>query len=142
MKRFSVCLGMVAVVLLGSRTIFGEIAPVTIESLTEQAQDTDNNSLYDSLAAEIVLDVKESMLFTLEGSLFSGDMLIAKAYKSSSLDNGINTVVLDFEGKQISQSQYDGPYRTSIIVYDQHRQQAAETAIDTLSYRHDEFENQ
>ena len=142
MKRLFICLGAIVGVLFSVQTIFGQTASVSIESLTEQARDTDNDGLYDSLAAEIVLDVKESMLFTLEGSLFAGDTLIAKAYESSSLDNGINTVVLDFEGKQISQSQYDGPYHLSVIVYDQHRQQAAETTKDTLSYRHDEFENQ
>lgn len=142
MKRLSAVWGMIFVVLLGSQTTFGEIASISIGSLTEQAKDTDNNGLYDFLAAEAVLDVKEPMLFTLEGSLFSGDTLIVKAYKSSSLDAGINTVVLDFDGRQISQSQHDGPYRISVIVYDQHRQQAGGTAMDTLSYRHDEFENQ
>ena len=143
MKKYSVSLGIIIILLSFVSTIFGEIlSPANLELLTEQARDTDNDGLYNSLTAEILLDVREEMFFTFEGSLYADAELIAKVYKSVSLGSGMNTVDLAFEGKRIHQSEFDGPYTLSVVVYDQHRNQTGEMFIETLSYRYSEFESQ
>ena len=143
MKKYSVSLGIIIILLSFVSTIFGEIlSPANLELLTEQARDTDNDGLYNSLTAEILLDVREEMFFTFEGSLYADAELIAKVYKSVSLGSGMNTVDLAFEGKRIHQSEFDGPYTLSVVVYDQHRNQTGGMFTETLSYRYSEFESQ
>ena len=143
MKRCAISLGIIITFLSFAPAIFGEISsPANLTSLTEQARDTDNDGLYNSLTAEIFLDVREEMFFTFEGSLYADAKLIAKVYRSVSLGNGMNTVALAFEGKKIQQSEFDGPYTLSVVVYDQHRTQTGEMFIETLSYGYREFESQ
>jgi hypothetical protein len=113
----------------------------TIISSTDYGKDTDNNVLYDSLIVEASIDVKEAMIFTIEGSLYSGEDLIVRTYKSDFLNEGINKVEINFEGKRIRESNLDGPYTLVVVLYDKHRGQVSKMTFETSFYSYKDFEN-
>jgi len=111
----------------------------TIQSLTDYGEDTDGDGLYEYLIAEISVSVESSMIFTIEGGLYSGEDLIMKVYNSTYLNRGINVVKFSFDGKRIRESRFDGPYTVIIILYDKQRHRIDEKGFGTSPYQHNEF---
>jgi hypothetical protein len=70
-----------------------------IVSLTDYGKDNNGNGLNEYLVAEVSINVNTPMIFTIEASLYSGDNLIIRKYKSDHLNKGTNKLKVNFEGK-------------------------------------------
>jgi len=128
-------------VFLSAGVLYAQIEKsAIIESLTEYAKDENGNGLKESLVAEISINVNIPMIFTIETSLYSGDNLIIRKYKSNHLNKGINKVEVNFGGKRIRESQIDGPYTLEVRIYDKQRRQVSRATFETSFYGYNEFE--
>jgi hypothetical protein len=86
---------------------------------SDHGVDTDvpPDSYYNTLVVDVSIDVNESGLFAVSGSLLDPGMnVIATASDTSYLGLGMNAVSLDFCGASIYLSGYDGPYTVGLML--------------------------
>lgn len=86
---------------------------------TDYGVDTNGNLLFDYLRVEVSVEVGVSDLYPVVGELYSPDGLtyLASAWNTLAGPPGPNVVVLDFPGRTIYESGFDGSYQVSLYLY-------------------------
>jgi len=82
----------------------------------DRGEDYDGDGLFDVLAVDAEVEVREANWFDFSGSLMSedGSLWIAADYQQAYLDVGVQTLTLRFVGGAIRASGVDGPYRVDM----------------------------
>ena len=129
-----------------STNLLAAIAPdgLTLTDIyNEEALDEDGNSLYESLAFDIGLDLDEASAYAISAELYAGDQLVTQAGDFFDLEAGSQTVRLLFDGQSIRDSGLDGPYTvTNLYLTPLDVGILASSAVDVLQtgpYQHNQF---
>ena len=122
-------------------------------SISGYGIDTDDNSQYNYLVAEIGINVSRAGNYTLLGSLRCGDTYITsgrgdmlESFYSAlpntllCLDAGIHTIKLYFNGKDVYDSKISGNYSFDLILYDEDGTFIDRKTFNTPFYNHTEFQ--
>ena len=122
-------------------------------SISGYGIDTDDNSRYNYLVAEIGINVSKAGNYTLLGSLRSGNTYITSGRGGMSeflysalpntllcLDAGIHTIKFYFSGKDIYESKISGNYSFDLILYEGDGTFIDRKTFNTQSYDYTEFQ--
>jgi len=104
--------------------------------------DTNGNGLFDYLAVNVELEITTSGEYTIEGWLYDGDgNPIEIASITEHLNEGLQTVTLNFNGISIYQNQVNGPYYVKYLTLrGSGIMDFVEDAYTTSSYEFTKFE--
>ncbi|RLF43172.1 MAG: hypothetical protein DRN29_10480, partial [Thermoplasmata archaeon] len=78
--------------------------------------DEDGDGLYDYLILEAEINVSESGYYEIFGNLYRNGTFIDEARNFTYLDEGVNSVQLEFDGVTIYTSNLDGPYIVNLSI--------------------------
>lgn len=108
----------------------------------DRGEDVDGDGLFDVLAVDAEVDVREANTFDFSGQLMSEDgaVWIAYAYEQAYLEVGVHTLTLRFSGPEIRRSGIDGPYRVDMNLVVAMRD--PQTTYTTGSYAHTDFDEE
>ncbi|HII98680.1 MAG TPA: PQQ-binding-like beta-propeller repeat protein [Methanoregula sp.] len=86
---------------------------------TDTARDTNGNTLYDYLTIATTVNSPQDGLYTITGTLTdtSGDVVTETRTQTLSLNEGNQTVSLDFSGKEIFGHGVNGPYKVGLTFW-------------------------
>jgi len=112
---------------------------VNIKNIDDHGTDLDGNGLYDYLRVEITAQVEITGKYTLGANLFSDDEgFVDTKLASINLSQGNNTVLVDFDGKNLYQKRINGPYTLSLWLSDNKYQ--SNMTYTTSKYNYITFE--
>jgi len=112
--------------------------------ITEQVRDTNNNGKYDSLEIIVNFLINKTGNYTLRGWIASDSgETIDSAEAAGSYTAGKNSARLVFDGKNIAQARYNGPYKLESLILTDSNEEAVdsqENAYSTRAYAYTDFE--
>ncbi len=128
-----------------SMSIAEELPAASLEGgTTEQVRDTNNNGKYDSLEIIVNFLVNKTGNYTLRGWLESDSgETIDSAEAAGNYAAGKNSAKLVFDGKNIAQERYNGPYKLAPLILTDSNEETAdsqENAYSTQAYAYTNFE--
>jgi hypothetical protein len=116
-------------------------------SIGEETSDRDGDGLFDALIVRSEVEVEKSGKYLLRAQLTdSNGGLIDIAAVDTTLESGVHTLPLNFDGRRISGSRQDGPYTVESLTFAEVGSDGsfvvdiAETALKTDAYDADDFE--
>ena len=131
-------------------TDFEEAVPniVFTGSYWDMGIDSDGNGLYEALKVDVGVSVLESGTYMAMGMLYSSDgsMPISSAYNMPTLNEGLQSITLTFDGGDINASGLDGSYLVNVTVMDASYNgpigspRMISTSFHAKTYTHDQFE--
>lgn len=122
-----------------------EEQPAVIEEgITEQVRDMNNNGKYDTLEITVNFLVNKAGSYTLRGWIASDSgETIDSAEAAGSYLIGKNSTKLVFNGKNIAQARFDGPYKLESLILSGNNEETVdskENAYSTKAYAYTNFE--
>ncbi|MEE9506943.1 MAG: hypothetical protein V3V98_07360 [Thermoplasmata archaeon] len=104
--------------------------------------DTDLDTYYNYLVADISIDASVSGTYRVTGRLFdsSHTTFITLTENTSYLTTGANVLPLWLDGTDIYNSGIDGPYNLTLLSYDVYGNKLERAYYDTNSYTYDQFQ--
>ncbi|MEW6618112.1 MAG: gliding motility-associated C-terminal domain-containing protein [bacterium] len=101
-------------------------------SFTDYGLDTDNDEWYNYLVVNVEVNVIEAGDFRIRGNLYdnSGNHSITYGFTNISLSPGTHTIELKFDGREIYDKSYDGPYKLQNLYI---RDENTGTQLDYIS---------
>ena len=104
--------------------------------------DTDMDTYYNYLVADISIDASVSGTYRVTGRLFdsSHTTFITLTENTSYLTTGANVLPLWLDGTDIYNSGIDGPYNLTLLSYDVYGNRLESAYYDTNSYTYDQFQ--
>jgi hypothetical protein len=121
-----------------SYTDFGEL-PGRLQQLSESAQDTTSNGLFDEIDVAVQLETSLAGTYAFESVLQIQDQTIASTSGIMALNTGSNIGHLSIPGTAIAAAGMDGPYMLSIQVLDEGGEQNIFQEIQTTAYQASQF---
>jgi hypothetical protein len=113
-------------------------------NFSDQGRDTDGDGLYNYLTVGVEVAASAPGHYTISGELFDSSGLHIRSTSSYiSLDNGTQTVQLDFDGQTICEHCLNGPYNlTGLTLYDESGKQIdyQDIAYTTSLYNYIDFQ--
>jgi len=108
---------------------------------SDSGNDTNANGLYDSLNVDVVVDVATAGWYNIYGYLYGGNFSwIDYASSYSYLNTGIQTVTLQFSGKDIYNYGYSGSFDINLNLYDDSWNLLDSDTHTTAAYLYTDFE--
>ncbi|MFQ6013099.1 MAG: Ig-like domain-containing protein [Thermoplasmata archaeon] len=121
-------------------TDFQKPAAVLAPPHSDFGLDTDDDGLFNYLVVDAQVEVVEAGTFYLTASLLRGSY-IDQTSNVTTLESGLHTVSLWFDGIRINASDLDGPYTVELLMYDYATFEFLDRDTHTTaSYSHVEFE--
>jgi len=107
--------------------------------------DNDGNGLYEQLHVDVGVAVYKPGMYQTMATLFTSDGTtpISYSYDMQQLNDGLQSVSLNFDGGSINASGLDGPYLVNVTVMDMRGMgmpSMISTSFFTRTYTHDQFE--
>ncbi len=103
--------------------------------------DNNNNSLYDSFNVVVRVNISESGIYRIYGSIDIAGVYVASTSNETYLTKGINDVILCFDGKAIRNSKKDGKFNVNVEIYKDNDRQDKGTACCSPYYKYTQFES-
>ncbi|MEW5760207.1 MAG: hypothetical protein AB1779_05530 [Candidatus Thermoplasmatota archaeon] len=122
---------------------FVSTSTISIEGIKEYGFDADHDGLYDYLRIEVFVSAS-SDTYGIVGYIYTekGEEIFAKAYNDTFLKAGKHVVLLDFDGKILYQSGYNGSYIIEITTSEPQKLDTYSTyTTKTKNYNYTEFES-
>jgi len=126
-------------------------AGASIGEVQESTVDSDRDSLIDSLALTITLNVARSGNYGLKGTLVAangtevGSAIFSSSQNKQALETGKNDIILMFEGRAIRQLALAGPYKLNLNLFDENNANTEIVRADgmyaTQAYNLENFES-
>lgn len=114
--------------------------PAEIVSKSDAGRDSDDDSLFDLLVANVTIDVSIVMNCTIYGALLSNSYTISSAMNSAHLTPGQQIIELNFDGRAIRKSEINGPYILDLTLLDKDGRQIDDKMFSTSAYSYISFE--
>jgi hypothetical protein len=110
---------------------------------SDYGDDTNGNSYYDYLVVDVGIDVSDADTYIIDANLYNqpGTYLIVDTFQVLSLDTGVQTVQLYFNGETIYEEGIDGPYLVELTLLDTSFNILDEDSHVTQAYSYTEFED-
>jgi len=123
-----------------------ETLPLQLTGIySDYGLDNDNNGVYDYLRLLVDISVSNSGYYYVEGSLYDSNRShVASVVIQTSLETGIQNVILDFDGDTILHQEKNGPYHLAYLtIYDEqwHIIAYEEDAYITQTYSYSDFQD-
>lgn len=114
-------------------------------NVSEYPIDSNGDNLYEALQIQMGLTVNANGIFSLSGDLYAGNNFVAHTSVSrASLTTGSRNLTLRFDGQDIRQSKFDGPYTLrNVLLLDETditlMLQATDNVYTTAAYLANQF---
>lgn len=107
---------------------------------TDEAKDNNSNGVYDILRVTAEIEVSDRGVFGILAKLNDGDTTeVTFITKQITLEEGIEILVFDFDGIDISESGIDGSYKVSFILINGYGDEIDNQAYTTANYKASDF---
>ncbi len=123
-----------------------ETLPLQLTGIySDYGLDNDNNGVYDYLRLLVNINVSNSGYYYVEGSLYDSNRShVVSVVIQTSLETGIQNIILDFDGDTILHQEKNGPYHLAYLtIYDEqwHIIAYEEDTYLTQTYSYSDFQD-